>query len=274
MDRTVLVTGCSSGIGRATVTTFLDEGWTVYATARDPAGVERLGERDGCTIAPLDVTDDGDVERVVGRMRDDVGRVDCLVNNAGFGQLGPLEDVPVDALHRQFDVSVYGPHRLVRAVLPGMRERGDGTIVTVSSVVGRLSIPGSGAYCASRAAVESLSDALRAEVDGHGVDVVLVEPGPVETDPRGRVAEEPDENLDRSGAYESLYRALEDARAVADGPWSVAPERVAATVVDAAAATRPRARYPVGTLARLATLGRLVPDAARDRAFALLDRLR
>ncbi len=274
MDRTVLVTGCSSGIGRATATTFLDEGWSVYATARNPADVERLGAHDGCTIATLDVTDDDDVDRVVGRMRDELGRIDCLVNNAGYGQFGPLEDVPVDALDRQFDVNVYGPHRLVRAVLPGMRERGDGTIVTVSSVVGRVAIPGSGAYCASKAAVESLSDALRAEVDGHGVDVVLVEPGPVTTGFRDRVAEELDAGLDRSGAYESVYRSLEDARAVSDGPWSVGPDRVAATIVDAAAATRPRARYPVGTLARLATLARFVPDAARDRAFSLLDRLR
>ena len=144
--KTVLITGCSSGIGRATAEAFLDEGWEVYATARNPADVETLGDR-GCTVATLNVTEDDDVVRVVDRIVDEQGRIDCLVNNAGYAQFGSLEDVPTDAVHRQFDVNVYGPHRLTRAVLPHMRRRREGTIVNVSSAAGRVAFPGGGAYC-------------------------------------------------------------------------------------------------------------------------------
>jgi NAD(P)-dependent dehydrogenase (short-subunit alcohol dehydrogenase family) len=279
MDRTVLITGSSSGIGRATAEAFLDEEWRVYATARNPADVQTLGDRAGCTVATLDVTDDGDVERVVDRVVDEAGRVDCLVNNAGFGQFGPVEDVPVEAVHRQFDVNVYGPHRLTRAVLPHMREREDGTIVNVSSVAGRVAFPGGGAYCGSKFALEAMSDALRAEVQGKGIDVVVVEPGPVRSGFRDRAEREVTADgetpaVERSGAYDRFYELFEDARLVGgDGPGSIAPERVADDVVNAASATKPRARYRTGTVARLGVLGRFVPDAMRDAAFSLLERL-
>ncbi|MFB6156410.1 MAG: SDR family oxidoreductase [Haloferacaceae archaeon] len=279
MDRTVLITGSSSGIGRATAEAFLDEEWAVYATARDPDDVADLADREGCTAAELDVTDEGDVERVVDRMTDAEGRIDCLVNNAGYGQFGPVEDVPVSTARRQYEVNVHGVHRLVREVLPHMREREDGTIVNLSSVAGRIAFPGGGAYCGSKFALEAMSDALRAEVDPYGVDVVLVEPGPVATGFRERAEQEVEGDgetggLDRSGAYESFYEVFGDARFIGgDGPGSVPPERVADVVVNAASATRPRARYPVGTLARLTVLGRFVPDAWRDRLFALADRL-
>jgi NAD(P)-dependent dehydrogenase (short-subunit alcohol dehydrogenase family) len=271
--KTVLITGCSSGIGRATALAFLDEEWEVYATARNPADIETLGER-GCDISTLDVTDDGDVERVVSRIVDDHGRIDCLVNNAGYAQFGPVEDVPTDRVHEQFDVNVYGPHRLTRAVLPHMREQESGTIVNVSSVAGRLSFPGGGVYCGSKFALEAMSDALRVEVEELGIDVVLVEPGPVDTSFQDRAAEEVDDGLDRSEAYASFYKTFDDADAVSGGGfWEETPERVAEDVVNAASATKPAARYPVGTVARVAVLGRFVPDALRDRAFALVQKL-
>ena len=271
--KTVLITGCSSGIGRATALAFLDEEWEVYATARNPADIETLGDR-GCNISTLDVTDDDDVERVVSRIVDEHGRIDCLVNNAGYGQFGPIEDVPVEKVHEQFDVNVYGPHRLTRAVLPHMREQESGTIVNVSSVAGRLSFPGGGVYCGSKFALEAMSDALRAEVQGMGIDVVLVEPGPVDTRFDERVASEVDDGLDRSEAYESFYDAFDDVQAVGGGGfWEESPERVADDVVNAASATKPAARYPVGTVAQVAVLGRFIPDSFRDRLFGLLNRL-
>jgi NAD(P)-dependent dehydrogenase (short-subunit alcohol dehydrogenase family) len=271
--KTVLITGCSSGIGRATALAFLDEEWEVYATARNPADIETLGDR-GCDISTLDVTDDDDVERVVSRIVDEHGRIDCLVNNAGYGQFGPIEDVPTDRVHEQFDVNVYGPHRLTRAVLPHMREQESGTIVNVSSVAGRLSFPGGGVYCGSKFALEAMSDALRAEVQGMGVDVVLVEPGPVDTSFDERVASEVDDGLDRSEAYESFYDTFDDVQAVGGGGfWEESPERVAEDIVNAASATKPAARYPVGTVARVAVLARFLPDSVRDKAFGLLDRL-
>jgi len=270
---TVLITGCSSGIGRATALAFLEEGWTVYATARDTADVAELGDARHCETARLDVTEDEDVERVVDRIVDEQGRIDCLVNNAGYGQYGAIEDVPVDDVHAQFDVNVYGPHRLTRAVLPHMREREDGTIVNVSSVLGRLSIAGSGVYSGSKFALEAMSDALRAEVDGHGIDVVLVEPGPVDTGFDDRAADEIDD-VERSGAYDTVYEVFDDVTALGgDGPGSVPPEEVAAYVVNAASSTRPAARYPVGALAALGVYARFLPDRWRDALYRLVSRL-
>ena len=272
--KTVLITGCSSGIGRATALAFLDEEWEVYATARNPADIETLGDR-GCDISTLDVTDAEAVDRVVSRIVDEHGRIDCLVNNAGYAQFGPIEDVPTEKVHDQFDVNVYGPHRLTRAVLPHMREQESGTIVNVSSVAGRLSFPGGGVYCASKFALEAMSDALRVEVDEYGIDVVLVEPGPVDTQFDQRAADEVTaEELDRSEAYDSFYKAFDDMQAVGGGGfWEESPERVADDIVNAASATKPAARYPVGTVAAVAVLGRFVPDSLRDSAFGLLRKL-
>jgi NAD(P)-dependent dehydrogenase (short-subunit alcohol dehydrogenase family) len=274
VQKTVLITGCSSGIGRESAHAFNDDGWTTYATARNPADVETLGEA-GCELATLDVTDADDVERVVNRILDEEGAIDALVNNAGYGQFGPVEDVTTAKVHEQFDVNVYGPHRLIRAVLPAMRRERDGTIVNVSSVAGRVSFPGGGVYCGSKFAVEAMSDALRNEVREYGIDVVVVEPGPVKTGFSDRVAREADpkrtDGIERSGAYEEFYALFEDSQAVGgDGPGAVEPERVAEEVLNAASATKPPTRVQPGTIARASVLARFLPDAIRDRGFELL----
>lgn len=272
MAKTVLITGCSSGIGRATARAFLDEQWEVWATARDENDVADLAEA-GCTTAELDVTNARDCERVVERLLDTHGRIDCLVNNAGYGQFGPLETVSTADLHDQFDVNVYGPHRLVREALPHMRERGDGTIVNVSSVSGRIATPGNGAYCGSKFALEAMSDSLRAEVDGFGVDVVLVEPGPVDTTFDDRVAAEL-QSVDSSPGYEWIYEMYDDATLVgAGGTLSIPPRAVALTIRDAAYASDPDPRYPVGQFARLALTTRVLPGKWQDFAFRMLQKL-
>ena len=189
MDETVLITGCSSGIGRETALSFLADGWEVYATARNPADIETLGEK-GCHISTLNVTDDDHVERVIDEIIDEHGHLDCLVNNAGYAQPGPVEDVPIEQVHAQFDVNVYGPLRLARAALSHMRERGKGTIINVSSAVGRVAVPGMGIYSGSKFALEGVSDSLRGEVAEYDVDVVLVEPGPVDTEFYDRASDE------------------------------------------------------------------------------------
>jgi NAD(P)-dependent dehydrogenase (short-subunit alcohol dehydrogenase family) len=266
VTETVLITGCSSGIGRETAHVFLEDGWEVYATARNPADVEALGEA-GANIASLDVTDEGDVERVVERMIDEEGRIDCLVNNAGFGQLGPVEDVTTDAVEQQFDVNVFGPHRLVREVLPHMRERQTGTIVNVSSFWGRISAPGVGVYAGSKWAMEGMTDALRPEVSEHGIDVVLVEPGLVDTAFTERATDELD-GVERSGVYETLYSILDDSEAIGDGsPGTIPPREVAETILDAANLTDPDPRYAVGQVAKVAMLGRFVPATLRDKFY-------
>jgi len=281
VQKTVLITGCSSGIGRAAAHAFNDEGWTVYATARNPADIETLGEA-GCELATLDVTDQSDVDRVVDRILDEEGAIDALVNNAGYGQFGPIEDVSTEQVHEQFDVNVYGLHRLTKAVLPAMRRERDGTIVNVSSVAGRVSFPGGGVYSGSKFAVEAMSDALRNEVAEFGIDVVVVEPGPVKTnfserarteagvDPQADDAEATDDagGLDRSGAYESFYAMFEDTQLIGgDGPGAVEPELVAGAVYDAASATQPPARVQPGTAARVGVLARFLPDAVFDRGY-------
>jgi len=265
---TVLLTGCSSGIGRATAAAFRAEGWTTYATARDPDDLTALAD-DGCHTAALDVTDDGDVARVVDRIADEQGRLDCLVNNAGYGQLGPMEDVPVETVHEQFDVNVYGPHRLTRAALPVMREGDGGTVVNVSSVSGRVSTPGSGVYAGSKFALEAMSDALRGEVAPFDVNVVLVEPGPVDTGFQGRATDSA-ERLPRTDAYDSLYEVIDDYGAIGGpGPASISPTAVADAVVNAASCTDPAPRYPVGSLAKVTSLARFLPDRWRDRVYRL-----
>ncbi|WP_066414951.1 SDR family oxidoreductase [Halorubrum aethiopicum] len=271
VQKTVLITGCSSGIGRATAHAFNDEGWTVYATARNPADIETLGEA-GCTLATLDVTDQGDIDRVVDRILDEEGAIDALVNNAGYGQYGPIEDVPAESVHDQFDVNVYGPHRLTRAVLPAMRRERDGTIVNVSSVAGRVSFPGGGVYAGSKFALEAMSDALRNEVREFGVDVVVVEPGSVKTAFWDRASREVElEGVERSGAYEDVYALFEDLKLVGgDGPGAVEPSVVAAEILNAASATKPPARVQPGAAGRVGVLARFLPDALRDKAFDLI----
>ena len=265
-NRTVLITGCSSGIGRATAHAFLDEEWRVYATARNPADVQQLGEA-GCDIATLDLTEPDDVERVVGRVIEEEGRIDALVNNAGYGQHGPLEDIEQDLFERQFDVNVFGPHRLVREVLPHMRAREDGTIVNVSSVAGRLAAPGMGAYSASKHAVEGYSDALRLEVEPFGVDVSVVQPGPVETSFRDRVDDEIG-RLGRTEVYGDIYEFQEDASLFgADSPVAVHPAAVAEAIVEASVTPDPEPRYVVGVVAQLLLYASYLPDPIRDRVF-------
>ena len=269
MGETVLVTGCSTGIGRATALEFLEDGWEVYATARNPVDVEALGEK-GCNVAALDVTEADDVERVVDRIFDDEGRLDCLVNNAGYGQFGPVEDVPMEKVIEQFEVNTFGPLRLIRAALPRMRERGRGTVVNVTAGVGGLTVPGLGVYTGSKFALESATDALRQELSPFGVDAVMVEPGIVATDFYDRALAELAE-LDHSAAYDDLYRVLDDIGAVeAGGPGINRPERVARTIVRAATADDPDPVYRVGPSATLGTYaGSVVRGRTRDKASRL-----
>lgn len=268
-NRTVLITGCSSGIGRAAAHAFLDEEWRVHATARNPADIETLGEA-GCEIGTIDVRNEEDVKRVVDRIIDEEGRIDALVNNAGYGQHGPLEDIDEALFEKQFDVNVFGPHRLVRAVLPHMREREDGTIVNVSSLAGRLAAPGMGTYSASKFAIEGYSDALRREVEPFGIDVSVVQPGPVTTSFRDRVEDELG-RLDRTDAYEDLYELQEDATLFgSESPIAVHPAEVAEAIVEAASSTDPEPRYVVGRAAQLLAYASYLPDRIADSVFGAI----
>lgn len=265
MERCVLITGCSSGIGRMTASAFLDEDWDVMATARNREALGALKD-DGCHVASLDVTDAESIDRVVDRTLDDIGRIDCLVNNAGYAQVGAFEDIRTSRVERQFAVNVFGPHRLTRAVLPHMRGRGDGTIVNISSVLGRLALPGTSAYAGSKFALEAFSDALRAEVSPLGIDVVVIEPGPVPTRLKDRAGREL-AAINRTDDYAGLYRLIDDWRVLDGGPGSATVSEVADAVVNAASATQPEARYVVGGLGVLGSLARYVPSHYRDTLY-------
>ena len=276
MTNTALVTGCSSGIGRETALAFADAGWRVYGTTRDPEGaaLDALEEA-GVDVVRLDLTDPEDVDRVAERVREERGGVDCLVNNAGYGQFGPVEDVPTRLVEQQFAVHCFGPHRLMRAVLPGMRERGRGRIVNVTSAADRLALAGIGVYIGSKMALAGLSDALRQELSGTDVDVAVVQPGVVPTAFYDRAVAEveraADERASPPSEYEDLYAVLERLRGVeAGGPLFTDPETVAETVLEAATVADPDSHYRIGPLPALGSLyGTVVPGAVRDRLTGL-----
>jgi NAD(P)-dependent dehydrogenase (short-subunit alcohol dehydrogenase family) len=266
----VLLTGCSSGIGRATALRLRRDGHTVYATARR---IETLAELEaaGCATLQLDVADDASRRAAVSEVESRHGAVGVLVNNAGYSQSGALETLPLAALRDQFETNVVGLLGMCQLVLPAMRATRRGTIVNIGSMGGRLTFPGGGAYHASKYALEALSDVLRFEVGGQGVDVVLVEPGIIRTGFADAVAERiPSTDDDYAGF--NAHVATATRAAYERGPLARlggSPEDVAAVIARAVAADRPRTRYAVTPSAHLMIgLRRLLPDRAWDRLVA------
>lgn len=271
-SRAALVTGCSSGIGRATALQLAAQGLVVYATARRPESLAGLEER-GCRTLRLDVCDESSMREAVQRVTKDQGGVGVLVNNAGYGLHGALEELPLDAVRRQFETNLFGALRLAQLVLPGMRRQGWGRIVNVSSVGGRITTPGNGAYHASKHALEALSDVLRFEVRGFGVDVVLVEPGAIATrwveTAAGDLAARADPESPYAALHADVAERMQDAHRGWLGRTAGRPEAVARVIGSAVAARRPRARYVVpGTTRLFVAAGRLLPARAWDALMA------
>jgi NAD(P)-dependent dehydrogenase (short-subunit alcohol dehydrogenase family) len=240
MARTVLITGANGGVGRAVTARFLADGATVLAGHRDPAAAESLAAT-GARPVHLDVT----AEPGLGALAE---RVDILVHAAGVSLGGPLEELPLDTLRRQLEVNVTGALRVTQYVVPGMRARGWGRVVTVSSVAGQLTMPGMGAYAMSKHALESMSEALRYELKPFGIGVSVVQPGGIDTPfadaerrhfrhgrPDGPYAEFTAEVVDRLGR----------------NPVALHPDRVARIIQRAATARHPRPSYRVGGLAHV-----------------------
>ncbi len=255
-----LVTGCSSGIGRAVARQLVAAGVTTVATARRLSTLDPLAAQ-GCTTLALDVTDDASRRACVEEARATHGSIDILVNNAGYAEMGPVEQVPLGAWRRQLETNVLGPVALTQLVLPGMRAAGHGRIVNVSSMGGEVTFPGGGAYHASKYALEAMSDALRVEVAPLGVQVVLVQPGPVASSFDTNAAD-----LGRylDGPYDPLVRGLD--KAIREQtPNGTSPDRVAAVICRAALRRHPATRYRVGAISRSLVLGRrVVPDRLWD----------
>lgn len=249
-ESVILVTGCSSGIGRATVLEAVARGHRVFATARNRADLVDLERRERLEVLQLDVTEPDSIRVAMEAALGRAGRLDALVNNAGYGQYGAVEEVTPDEWRAQFEVNFYGAIAVTQAALPAMRRAGRGTIVNVSSVAGRVPIPFAGPYCASKHALEAMSDALRVELWPFGIRVVLVEPGPIETrfGERARALVTP--FLSRPGPYRQMYALAEKAMDVEFQRGKQPAEAVARVVVDAIEAPRPRPRYRVGMMAK------------------------
>jgi NADP-dependent 3-hydroxy acid dehydrogenase YdfG len=181
VSKAVLITGCSSGIGEATARRLAGHGWSVYASARRLESIQSLADV-GCKLLQLDVTDEGSMRAAVETIEREHGAVGVLVNNAGYSQGGPIEQVPLEAVRRQFETNVFGLIALTQLVLPAMRSQHWGKVVNIGSMGGKLTLPGGGLYHATKHSLEAISDALRFEVRGFGVDVVLVEPGLITTE--------------------------------------------------------------------------------------------
>jgi NAD(P)-dependent dehydrogenase (short-subunit alcohol dehydrogenase family) len=261
----ILVTGCSSGIGRATAVEAAERGHRVFASARRLEDLEDLQAR-GIDTVRLDVTDEDSVAKAVAEVLARAGRIDALVSNAGYGQYGAVEDVTPEEWRRQFDVNVFGSLAVLRAVLPAMREARRGTIVTVSSVAGKVSIPFASPYCASKHALEAISDALRVEVAPWKIRVVVVEPGPITTHFGDRAREGTARILQTPGPYSSFYANVERASETDFQRGKRRPELVARVIVGAIESPRPRTRYRVAPLARiLLPLKKLASDRFLDR---------
>jgi NAD(P)-dependent dehydrogenase (short-subunit alcohol dehydrogenase family) len=262
MEKVAVVTGASAGIGEATVKRLIMQGYTTYAAARRLDRMADL-EKLGAILLPLDLTDDNSIVESVERIRTEQDRIDVLVNNAGYGSYGAVEDVPFDEARRQFEVNVFGLARLVQLVTPLMREQRSGKIVNVSSIGGKGWEPLGAWYHATKFAVEGFSDCLRMELKPFGIDVIVIEPGGIRTE-WGQIALE---TLRRASGHTVYGPQAEEKRALflAAAGSASDPDVVAREIVKAIRATRPNTRYVVGAHAKpLVFMSTFLPDRFND----------
>jgi NAD(P)-dependent dehydrogenase (short-subunit alcohol dehydrogenase family) len=267
-ERSVLITGCSSGIGLASAREMKRRGWRVFATARQPEDIARLKDEEGVDSLYLDYAEPYSIaaaaEHVLAATD---GKLRALFNNGAYGQPGAVEDLRPEVLRAQFEVNVFGWHDLTCRVIPAMRANGEGRIVFCSSVLGLIAAPYRGAYCASKFAVEALADTLRIELDGTGIKVVLIEPGPIATRFIEHALEAYRRNVDLERSYHrDVYRArIASMEGGGQQAFKLGPEAVAAKLVHALESNRPKPRYYV-TLPTyaVALLRRLLPVSGLD----------
>ncbi len=275
--RNLVITGCSSGIGRATANWMKDRGWRVAATARKDEDIARLRDS-GFETIHLDVADPASVDaaaEAITTLFD--GVIGGVVSNAAYGQSGAIEDLTRSALADQFEVNVIGMQDFANRFIPAMRKQGWGRIVNISSVLGRVSMPYIGAYAATKFAMEALTDALRVEVTGSGIGVSLVEPGPIATEFRKTAVRMARSNLDiQSGRHADYYREEIERRegaSMTPRRFTRPPEAVAEKICHALESSRPKRRYKVTPHAYAgAFMSRFAPPALLDRAAAMMVR--
>ncbi|HWW91546.1 MAG TPA: SDR family NAD(P)-dependent oxidoreductase [Solirubrobacteraceae bacterium] len=272
-SKAVLITGCSSGIGHATASRLAGSGWKVYASARRPETIEDLRQA-GCETLALDVTDDQSMRAAVDRIEQAEGAIGVLVNNAGYSQSGAIETVPLDAVRREFETNVFGLVRLTQLVLPKMRAQRWGKIVNLGSVGGRVSFPGGGHYHATKHAVEAISDALRFELRGFGIDVILLEPGLITTEfgttASASMSDVTSSDDDPYAHFNATVGAV--TRGAYENPMirliGAGPERIAKVIERSISRRHPPARITITPSAKIPiAMRRLLPDRAWDAAM-------
>lgn len=261
----VLITGASSGIGEATAKMLLKNGHTVYAAARRIERMKGLKKK-GAKLLAMDVTDEESMQKGIKQMIKEQGRIDALVNNAGYGSYGTIEDVPIDEARRQFEVNIFGLARLTQLVLPYMRKKRYGRIINISSMGGKIYTPMGGWYHATKHALEGFSDCLRLETEEFGIDVVVIEPGGIKTD-WGAIAADNLLKTSGSGAYKK--QAKENAKMMKEmygGDKLSPPAVIANAILKAITAKRPKTRYAVGYMSAPSIFMRKVlPDRMFDK---------
>ncbi len=272
-SKVVLVTGCSSGIGRATAVRLAERGWTVYATARKPEAIADL-EQAGCRTLALDVNDEQSMTSAVAAIEAEHGAVGVLINNAGYSQSGAIESVGIDEVRRQFETNVFGLVRLTQLVLPAMRAQQFGKVVNVSSMGANFTFPGGGFYHATKYALEAISDALRFEVKAFGIDVVVIQPGIIRTGFGDAAVASIDEGAGAAddGPYDAFNAQVAEAThdVYEKGPMAKlggGPDDVAKTIERAITTKRPKIRYRVTPSAHMLVAQRAVMTDGMWDAF-------
>jgi len=263
MKRCAIVTGASSGIGKATAIELQQNGWSVYAGARRTDRMEPLAAK-GITSLPLDVTSEDSMTTFVQTVLDSEGRIDALINNAGYGSYGALEDVSLAEARQQFEVNLFGLARMIQLALPTLRAQQAGRIINISSIGGTLGEPHGAWYHAAKFGVEGLSDSIRMELAQFGIDVIVIQPGAIRTEwseiARGKMLE-----ISAGGVYEDMVNQHAAMLERFDARGS-APEVVSRAVLQACTARRPKTRYRVGQAAHaMAWLRRFLSDRSFDR---------
>lgn len=258
-QRIAIVTGASSGIGQATALALSRSGYTVYAAQRTLD--DKADDNENIVQIVLDVTDSSSIKSCVDIILKKEGRIDVLINNAGYGSYGSLEEVPLDEARQQFDVNIFGLAELTQAVLPHMRERHSGTIVMISSIAGKISFPFGSWYHASKHALEALSDSLRLEVKPFGISVIIIEPGGIKT----RWSDKAMDSLvaiSGKGPYATASHKARKSLSVDDK--SPGPEVIADVIAKALSKKNPRARYHAGYSSSIVIYRRFIPDRLLD----------
>jgi len=257
--QTALITGASSGMGKDFALRLLKEGMTVYAAARSTDKMADLAEA-GAIILAMDITKDNDIVAAVEKIEADHGGIDVLINNAGYGQYGAVEDTPLETARYQFEVNLFGLARLTQLLLPAMREKEKGLIINISSMGGKMYTPLGAWYHATKHALEGWSDCLRVELKPHGIDVVIIEPGLIRTG-FGEAVGRSFQRADNS-AYSAMTDALIKGTEATYSNTKISPPSVISDlVVRAIHASRPKARYAAGYMARPSMfLRRVLPD--------------